>query len=64
MSVSFDTENLQSVREALGIANLRKAMNQDAQSVTMIIDAMEEATAKAMELSVTPYKGSNIDITA
>lgn len=64
MNVSMNAENLRGVKEALGIANLRRAMNQDAQSVAMVIDAMEEATAKAMELSVTPYKGANIDISA
>ncbi len=64
MNVSMNAENLRGVREALGIANLRRAMNQDAQSVAMVIDAMEEATAKTMELSVTPYKGANIDISA
>ena len=43
MNVSMNAENLRGVREALGIANLRRAMNQDAQSVAMVIDAMEEA---------------------
>lgn len=64
MSSSVDTSNLQSVRQALGIATLSKAMNQDAQSVAKIISAMEEATAKTMEMSVIPHKGANLDINA
>lgn len=62
MSSSIDTSNLQSVRTALGIANLQRAMNQDAQSVAAIIGAMEETTAKSIELSLTPHIGSNIDV--
>jgi hypothetical protein len=64
MSSSIDTSNLQSVRQALGIATLQKAMNQDAQTVAKIIDTMEETTAKTMEMSVTPHIGTNIDIKA
>lgn len=62
MTSSIDTSNLQSVRQAIGMANIRMAMNQDAESVASILESMAETTAKAMELSVTPYKGSNIDI--
>lgn len=62
MNISMDMSSLQSVRQALGIANLRMAMNQDAQSVAAIIQTMQETSAKAMELSVTPHVGSNLDI--
>lgn len=62
MSVSIDMSSLQSVRQALGIASLRKAMNQDAQSVASILKGIEEVSAKTMEMSVTPHKGGNIDI--
>ena len=54
--------NTYSIRQALGIANLRKAMNQDAQSVASLLDGMQAAQAKIMENSVTPHKGSNVDI--
>lgn len=64
MSSSIDTSNLDSIRSALGMANLRMAMNQDAVTVTKLMDSMEQATAQAMELSVTPYKGANIDVRA
>lgn len=64
MNSSIDTSNLQSVRAALGVASLRMAMNQDAMSVAKLMESMEQTTAKAMELSVTPYKGANIDIKA
>ena len=63
MSSSIDMSNLQSTRQAIGVANLQRAISQDAQSVAAIIDIMEETTAKALEMSVTPHKGSNIDIT-
>ncbi len=62
MNVSIDMSGLQSVRQALGIANIRAAMNQDAQSVAAIIKSLEDANAKTMEMSVTPHLGSNIDI--
>lgn len=62
MSVSIDASNLQSVRQAIGIANIRTAMKQDAQSVAYIVKSLQEMNAKVMEMSVTPHKGSNIDL--
>lgn len=63
MSSTIDTSNLQSIRTALGIATMRKAMNQDPQSVAKLLEGMKESNAKTMELSVTPHKGANIDTT-
>lgn len=54
--------NITSIRQAMGMVNLRKAMNQDAQSVTMLMEGMQAANAKIMESSITPHKGSNIDL--
>ncbi|MCX7922995.1 MAG: putative motility protein [Clostridia bacterium] len=51
-----------SIKQALGVANLRKAMNQDAQTVASLLNDMKVATAKTMEHSVKPNLGSNIDI--
>jgi hypothetical protein len=62
MNISNDVSALYSVRQALGTANLRMAMKQDALSVASIINSLEELSAKNMELSVTPHKGSNIDL--
>lgn len=62
MNISIDASGLQSMRQALGIANIRTAMKQDAQSIAYIVKNIEELTAKTMEMSVTPHKGSNIDI--
>ncbi|KUO69231.1 MAG: hypothetical protein APF77_03125 [Clostridia bacterium BRH_c25] len=62
MSISIDTSGLQSVRQALGVANMRMAMKQDAQSVASIIKSLQESSAKTLELSVTPHKGGNIDL--
>jgi Xaa-Pro aminopeptidase len=62
MDISMDMIDLQSVKQALGMANLRRAMNQDAQSVAALMQSMQETSAKAMELSVTPHLGSNFDV--
>lgn len=54
--------NITSIRQALGVSSLRKAMNQDAQSVSALLEGMQAATAKILENSVTPHKGGNVDI--
>ncbi|WIF93904.1 YjfB family protein [Caminicella sporogenes] len=54
--------NVYSLRQAINISNIRKVMNQDQQSVVNLIKGMEETNKKTMELSLQPYKGSNIDI--
>jgi hypothetical protein len=51
---SYQTANINSLRQALNISNLKRVMNQDAQSVDNLI--------KTMERSVTPHKGGNVDI--
>lgn len=51
---SYQAQMLTSVKQALNISVLQKAMSQDAQSVDSVI--------KAMEASVTPNLGQNIDI--
>ncbi len=51
---SYQAQMLTSVKQALNISVLQKAMQQDAQSVDSVI--------KAMELSVSPNIGQNIDI--
>lgn len=55
-------QNISSLRQAIGISVQRKAMNQDAQSVSSLLEGMQAASAKAMESSVTPYKGASIDV--
>lgn len=55
-------QNTYSIRQAIGMANLKKAMNQDAQTVATLIHDMQAINAKIMENSVTPHRGSNIDI--
>ncbi|MGE5630407.1 MAG: putative motility protein [Caulobacteraceae bacterium] len=62
MDVSMNMADLNSVRQAIGILNLQKAMKQDASTVAALISGMQETSAKMMELSVTPHIGSNIDI--
>ncbi len=47
-------QNIYSLRQAIGVANMQKAMNQDQQAIDSLV--------KGMEQSVTPNKGANIDI--
>lgn len=54
--------SIQSVQAALGMATLRKAMNQDGQTVNLLLQGMQNLSATVMENSVTPYKGTNIDL--
>ena len=63
MNVSNNNSSLQSVKQSIGIANLRRAMNQDTQGVALIMESMQETSAKTLEMSVTPHTGGNIDIT-
>ena len=51
---AYQAQMLTSVKQALNLSMLQKVMNQDAQSVDSIV--------KAMEQSVTPHLGQNLDI--
>ncbi|WP_129600313.1 putative motility protein [Anaerophilus nitritogenes] len=53
------SQSIHSLRQAINMTTLQKAMNQDAQSVTTLLGDMQ----KTMEMSVQPHKGSNLDIT-
>ncbi|MFZ5966635.1 MAG: YjfB family protein [Bacillota bacterium] len=55
-------QNLYSIQQALGMAVMEKAMMQDGESVAALIQGMDATNRKTMEHSVTPYKGSSIDI--
>ena len=55
-------QNINSIRQAIGISNLKKAMHQDASAVAKLLQGMQQASAKIMENSVTPNKGGNIDV--
>lgn len=61
---SMMSSDLMSVRQALGIAALRKSMTQDAASVMSLIEGMEKANAKTMEQSVSPHIGTKFDVSA
>jgi hypothetical protein len=54
--------NISSLQQAIGMASLRKALSQDAQSVATLMEGLQAANAKIMESSVTPYKGGSIDV--
>ncbi|GAU75643.1 YjfB family protein [Fusibacter sp. 3D3] len=51
---SYQVQNLTSLKQALNVSVMQKALKQDEQSI--------ESVVKAMEQSVTPYKGQNIDL--
>lgn len=57
-------ENIYSIRQAIGMATMKKAMNQDAAGVEMLAQNMNEMSRKIMENSVSPHLGSNIDLIA
>ncbi|MBB6217881.1 hypothetical protein HNQ80_004017 [Anaerosolibacter carboniphilus] len=59
---SYAAQNLYSVKQALNIAVLQKAMNQDASAVSMLVEGMQQTNKAVMENSITPHKGGNIDI--
>jgi len=50
----YQSANLASLKQAVGMANMQRAMKQDAQSV--------DAVLKMMEKSVSPHKGGSIDL--
>lgn len=54
--------NISSIRQALGISVLKKSLGQDAQTMSALLEGMQQANAKTMEMSVVPHKGRNIDI--
>jgi hypothetical protein len=51
---SYQTANLASLKQAISMVTLQRAMKQDADSVDGVI--------KAMEQSVEPHKGGSVDI--
>jgi|GEM_PF-713754 len=50
-------QNLASLKQAINISNMQKAMNQDAQSVDNLMKSMKDANKVSH-----PYKGNNLDI--
>lgn len=64
MDISQMTSDFQSLRTAIGMSVISKAMNQDSQTLQPLLQAMVTNSSKALESSVTPYKGTIIDILA
>lgn len=54
-------DNIASIRNAIDMTLLRKSMHHDSETVNDLLQNMLE-TSISMEQSVTPYKGSRIDI--
>ena len=62
MNISSVTQQqISSVRQALSMSSMQKSMNQDAQTVGKLIEGMEELN-QAIEISVQPHKGNNINV--
>ncbi|RCX12536.1 putative motility protein YjfB-like [Anaerobacterium chartisolvens] len=59
---SIPLQYMSSVKQALGMSVLRKSMNQDASTVSALISGIKSAGAQAMEHSVNPHIGGNVDI--
>jgi hypothetical protein len=55
-------QSISSIRSAISIETLKKSLGQDVQSMTTLLQGFEAANAKAMERSVAPHLGGNIDI--
>ena len=55
-------QSISSIRRSIGIETLKKSLYQDAQSINALLQGFQAANAKAMESSVTPHKGGNIDV--
>ena len=52
---------LTSIRQALGMASLQTAMNQNTPTVSKLIEGMEETT-EAIQQAAQPHRGSNVNI--
>ncbi len=62
MNVSSAMQSqMTSIRQALGMASLQTAMNQNGPTVSKLIEGMEETT-EAIQQVAQPHRGSNINI--
>ena len=62
MDITAATQkNIQSIRQALSMTSMQKAMNKDAQTVSKLIESMEE-TGEAVKEAAGPERGNNVDI--
>ena len=61
LSAIYD-DNLASIKNAAAMLMLRNAMNMNSGTVNLLLEGMEETSGKAMENSVSPHLGTNVDI--
>lgn len=59
---NYMQQSISSIRQAIGIATLKKSLGQDAQTMSALLEGFQNTNIKIMESSVTPYKGGTIDI--
>ncbi len=50
------------IKQSVDISNLKRAMASDAQAVTSLLEGIKAANSKTVEGSVTPHKGTMIDV--
>lgn len=55
--------NLASLRNALDMSVLQKAMGRDQQTIDLLVQGMQDLNRQALENSVKPHLGSVIDLT-
>lgn len=56
------TADLASLRQALGIMTMRKALKQDSQTVATLLNDMAVTASKSLEQASEPHKGTTIDV--
>lgn len=57
-------QSIGSIRQAIGVATLKKSLSQDTQSMAALLQGFQNTNAKMLERSVAPHKGKSIDIRA
>ncbi len=53
---------MEPLSQAINIYTIKKAIAQKTESVANVIDILKNSNTQIMESSITPHKGSNIDI--
>ena len=64
MDISSAMQNqISSVQQAMGMHSLQKSMNQDAATVSKLLEGMEETTQK-LNKAAGKHRGNNVNVLA
>ena len=64
MDITAATQkNIQSIRQALSMTSMQRAMSKDAQTMNKLLESMEE-TGKVVQKFAGAERGNNLDIKA